>query len=239
LAEAGKVSVTRTFTLEPFLAGDYKIPPLKIRYKKKGESEKHDFETEEATISVTSVLPSDTAQAGLQEIAPPVRLPRTLRSVLPWIAAPLAALLAGTAWWLYRKRCERLMPPPPPRPPYDIALEALDRLLAEHLLELGDYKQFYFRVSDILRRFIEHRFGLHAPERTTEEFLAELDRSKALPERHQMLLQDFLDHCDLVKFAKHEPESEEISRTVESCRDFVVETREADRRARMAAEGAA
>jgi len=112
--------------------------------------------------------------------------------------------------------------------PDEIAFKELDTLLAEDLLSRGKVKLFHLRISDILRRYIENRFGLKAPERTTEEFLTELTRDmqmqKALLGDHKSLLGEFLNQFDLVKFAKHEPSIAESGMTVTVCREFIWET---------------
>ena len=56
-------------------------------------------------------------------------------------------------------------------PAHEQAYRELERLLARELIEKGQVKEFYAGVSGVLRRYIENRFGLKAPERTTEEFL--------------------------------------------------------------------
>ena len=67
---------------------------------------------------------------------------------------------------------------------------------------IEDPERFAVEVSEAARKYLEDRFGLRAPERTTEEFLAELSGSVALDGRHKELLADFLTRCDLVKFAR-------------------------------------
>jgi hypothetical protein len=78
-----------------------------------------------------------------------------------------------------------------------------------------------------LRRYIENRFGIHAPGQTTEEFLSWQSRhaDSALERRHQLLLTQFLKHCDLVKFAELQPSEAEIQKTFDACKEFILETR--------------
>jgi len=113
--------------------------------------------------------------------------------------------------------------------PEEIALRELEQLLAENLLGRGKIKLFHLRISDILRHYIENRFGFKAPERTTEEFLTELSMARShknsLLGSHKTLLADFLIHCDLVKFAKHEPTIAESEKTVSICREFIEKTK--------------
>ncbi len=225
LEGTGKVAIARQYTLEPFLAGEYKVPPLKVQFWKTGESEKHDAETEELSVSVTSVLPQDGKQPTLREILSPVGLPRSYRWLLYLIPAALGGAVASIlVLLLRRRRGKERVALEKQIPPHERALSDLEALIAARLVEQGDYKEFYFRLSLILRRYIEGRFGLHAPERTTEEFLTELGASDALTGNHKLLLRDFLKHCDLVKFAKLEPGYQETQEATDSCRRFVLDT---------------
>ena len=107
------------------------------------------------------------------------------------------------------------------------------------LVEKGLYKDYYIRVSDVLRHYMEEEFQLRAPERTTEEFLAELQHNAVLGLQEQLLLRAFLRHCDLVKFAKAEPSSEEIRETFQTCEKFIIDSEAAHRAAKKAAAQAA
>jgi hypothetical protein len=101
----------------------------------------------------------------------------------------------------------------------------LKALVEENLVEAGKIKEFYERISSILRHYIEHRFDLRAPERTTEEFLAELKYTEVLSVSDKESLEEFLTHCDLVKFAKHSPATEQIQQTFDLVKDFIEKTK--------------
>jgi hypothetical protein len=134
-----------------------------------------------------------------------------------WLWVLLAVIVAGgVALWLWKRRkvttaAEVIVPPSP----LEVALAALRRLREENL----PVDVFYTRLSNIVRQYIEGRFGLRAPERTTEEFLAEA----ALPEQHMKLLRPFLQECDLVKFAKFTPGEADRHRAFEAAEKFVTE----------------
>ena len=85
-------------------------------------------------------------------------------------------------------------------------------------------------ISNILRHYIEDRFDLRAPERTTEEFLIELQWSDDLGEPDKNDLGEFLTHCDLVKFAKHKPKTEQIQQTFDLVKNFIEKTKSDDRK---------
>lgn len=110
------------------------------------------------------------------------------------------------------------------RSAHEIAYEQLESLLSEKLIDKGEIKLFYLNLSNILRHYIENRFGLRAPEQTTEEFLASIHFNDILTANQKGMLKGFLQHCDLVKFAEHRPTNEDIQKTFDSCKEFIVET---------------
>ena len=141
----------------------------------------------------------------------------------------LLLIILGIAGFLYwQKIAGNKKPREVQLRPEEIALQELKRLLAEDLLTRGEIKLFHLRISDILRHYIENRFGLKAPERTTEEFLTELSMARlqkdAFPSSHKKLLADFLIHCDLVKFAKFKPQPSENEEAITRAYDFVKDT---------------
>ncbi|MCX8156074.1 MAG: hypothetical protein N3J91_06480 [Verrucomicrobiae bacterium] len=157
----------------------------------------------------------------LRPLKPPVDIPSGW-AWLGWVAACL--LLAALAWGLWRWWQKRRLAPPaaaaPPLPPH---VEARRRLEAAWQL-LGDPERFTVAVSAALRWYLERRFHLPAPERTTEEFLQDLQRTLLLQPRHKELLADFLTECDLIKFARFEPTEEALRRLHAAALRLVDET---------------
>jgi len=108
-----------------------------------------------------------------------------------------------------------------------VALAALDALRARKLVEHGAFKDFYSTLSDIVRRYLEDRFHVRAPEMTTEEFLLTTSRDGRLAAPHRRLLGEFLTESDMVKFARHVPTIADSARAFEAARRFVDDTTEA------------
>lgn len=104
------------------------------------------------------------------------------------------------------------------------AEEAARRRLQAALAWIEDPERFTVEVSEAARKYLEDRFGLRAPERTTEEFLAELSGSVALDGRHKELLADFLTRCDLVKFARAVVDRSELEALHQAAVRLVEET---------------
>ena len=226
LIEGNRTRQVRSYLLEPFLSGDYIIPAMKFGFSKKGEEGEHELETEPLTLTVRSLLPEAAAELKIHEIAPPEELPG--EPVPTWWlvlgGGALVLLAVGGYLLVKRRRADRTLVPVIPA--HELAFQQLEALVAENLPEQQRIKEFYSRISDILRHYIENRFGLHAPEQTTEEFLGALSATRTLTPPQKELLRAFLKHCDLVKFAEHIPGDEDIQRTFDGCKHFILETRE-------------
>jgi hypothetical protein len=148
-----------------------------------------------------SHLPSAIANTNdIRAIKPPVEIP--YEWLWLWITLAVAVLCAAAvmAWFLLRKK--RAMPTPIPVVPPHIRAK---QRLAEALAFLSDPNRFCTLVADTTRVYLEERFSLRAPERTTEEFLVELRTSPHLTPDQKQSLGAFLESCDLVKFARFEP----------------------------------
>ncbi len=229
LAGDNRKKVTRSYVLEPFLSGEYKIPPLKASFWKNGEKEtdRHEVESEEIVVTVKSLLPEKMAELKMHDIVPPVGLPRSFDAgTVAAVAAGALAILSLVGFFIYR-RLKASKPASAVRTPaHEIAYDELSSLVSQDLIEKGEIKRFYQGISDILRRYIENRFGLAAPEQTTEEFLNSLKSSTGVIAQYKSLLQNFLAGCDLVKFAEHRPSAEDIQLMFDSCKAFIAGTEE-------------
>lgn len=221
LDRQGNLISTRRYTLEPFLPGAYVIPPLTVFFAEQGGGAPLSLSSEEIPIEVTSVLPTQLGEQDIEEISGPEKMPA--RRVI-WVGIGIAAL-AGVGGILLYLRLRRLSPgaAEPEVAPWDGALKALEQLLSQRLFEQGKHRELYGAISDLARRYVEQRFRVRAPEQTTEEFLQQVQASEALS-GYKPLLQDFLFHCDLVKFARYQPSGQEVEQTVRACRSFITGT---------------
>lgn len=118
-----------------------------------------------------------------------------------WLVPALIVLVlaAATFFWLRRRKKSGLTFRKPPAP-HEKALKALREL--EVLIQEDQEMEFVNRVSLVVREYIQDRFALRAPHRSTEEFLIEARHSEKLGAADQELLGRFLAQCDLVKFAR-------------------------------------
>jgi hypothetical protein len=214
----------REYSLAVTTSGSLTVPSLTVQVQE-GDTPQP-LATDPFSITVTALVPAQADLSAVKDIAPPVPLVR--RGIPPWVwivTGGLAGvgLLAG-GWWWYRRRQLAAAVPLVQRPAHMLALAALEHLQRQDLMGQERIEEFYVRVSTILRRYIELRFGLRAPEQTTEEFLASALATGGLIAAHRDLLGAFLQHCDLVKFARHRPTPSAMEETFESAKTFVEHT---------------
>lgn len=219
----GKRVTVRWFTLVGWEVGHHLVPTPPVAYRVAGE-ELATAPGDEARISIESLVEA-AESADIRDIAPPEPIPVDWR--LPALVAGLVAVLAGLlglAWWFVRGRTAAAPGQREPAP-HERAEHALAVLAAGRQLERGAFKEYYAELSGIVRRYLEDRFGVRAPEMTTEEFLMATARGDALRPDHRALLGEFLAESDLVKFARHRPTIEAAERALAAARRFVADTR--------------
>jgi hypothetical protein len=138
-----------------------------------------------------------------------------------WWMVPLlvAAILIYYLWRRRRARPAELTPEVV-IPPHERAWARLQKALEL----IGQPKPFTIEVSDAVRFYLEERFNFRAPERTTEEFLNELQSTPRLSASQKQSLAVFLERCDLVKFARYEPGLSELKQLHEAALQLVRET---------------
>jgi hypothetical protein len=181
--------------------------------------------TEPLAIEVGSLLANEPNAQPKPETQPVVVMQDdyTLLYVLGGIA--LAGLIALVTWLLARylqRRVKPAPPPPPPRPPWEIAASKLAdlRRRKQRMVEEGKAAQFVDEVSDVVREYLGGRFGFDGLETTTDEMLLLLRRGHC----NVGLWQEvgaYLRRCDLVKFAKVEPDQDEADLVFAKAQDIV------------------
>ncbi len=222
-ADGDKLVTRRWFKLVSYTPGDETIPGFPIKYRLPG-GELQDASAGETVVIVDSLLAKEPKANDIRDIAPPVPIPWDWRPTA--IAAggvlALAALVAGVYLLVNRRRRAAQVPP---RPAHEVALEALARLRAQRMIEAGRFEEYYVSLSSIVRTYAETRFGLRAPEMTTEEFLVAMQRDRRLTGEQRSMLGDFLAESDLVKFARHHPAPDAAERAYAAARRFIEESR--------------
>jgi len=150
------------------------------------------------------------------DIAPPVDyslIPTWLIFVASFVAL---SLIGGLIWWFIQRRRKRAVPPQLPR---DRALAALGA--AAHDIHTINPYQFSIRVSDILRHYVTDQYGLPVTRQTSVEFLERMNQAEHFSEDEKRLLADFLNRCDLIKFARYDATPSDSQLLLEEATRFV------------------
>ncbi len=251
VARAGADILTRTvdgglhrehgLELEFFLPGEHDLPGARVSFLASSSADDsveevsapdapvgvQTVETEPLTLVVRPPPGPPPSQAELRSITrlDPIELPTVWSA--RWWTAPLLTLIVVLATVLLL-RCLRR-----PRPgvdlraaPHEWARQQIAALVADELVQKGRVQEFYYRISGIVRGYIERRFGICAPEMTTEEFLASAAGDRRFHTGVAEQLDCFLSACDLVKYACRKPRSEESDTVLRTAGDFVEQTRE-------------
>lgn len=212
------------FRLEPLRPDPLELSINPVRFRQGKDPSWIEQPWKPITVHVTTDVASPSLGEA-RDITPIRLLPEPAGQQRPWlvVGASLAALLfflLGLGAW---RRALRPLPEPPLLP-HEWAARELERLDALKLPQAREVERYHTLLSDVLRHYLERRFGLHAPEWTTPEFLDTLRRSSRLPEEQQELLREFLGRCDLAKFARADYSVGECQAAGRAAREFIART---------------
>lgn len=223
----GSMKITDRYLITSFDSGSYAIPPFYAGVASGDSLLKYFSDYSFLDVIRPDVAPQDTTDV-IYDIIPPRGAPVTFREVLPWV---VIALIAAVIVWLLARFLPRnplrrfVRPPAPPEPAHIVALRDLQVLREEELWQKGEIKEYYSRLSDILRRYIDGRFSISSPELTTDETVRMLQKAAVTTPGQMALVKELLSVSDMVKFAKYLPDSTVHVTFMENAVRFVEETR--------------
>ena len=229
-ADDGSTLQRRRFKVTTYDTGRQSIPHLKfVAMGRDGSVDT--LYTPEITVQVASLL-SDTTETEVRPLKALIPAPKLWHRLALWAAAILLLVVLPLvyAWRRYlARRAARLLeaaaPVVPLRPAHLVALDELDRIKSLGLIEKGEIKLFHELVSTAIRNYIAAGFGIDALEMTTWEVLFALGNKLPVKDRLYDSYRDFLEACDLVKFAKYKPPLVEINSVFNLTYDLVEKTR--------------
>ena len=175
-----------------------------------------------AAAAITAMTAMTAIAAAAIDDIRDIRGPKSifpLWQVLAWVAAGLLLAGAAYAWWRWTRRRRA----PRPLELYEIALQRLEE--ARTLMQPSSVREFSIAISDVVRQYIEAALRITATHRTTEEFLHDLLQSSNIAlAAHRNLLAEFLNQCDMAKFAGVSLSRQIIESLHQSARSFVIES---------------
>jgi len=221
----GRKIMERWYQLKTDLVGSYIIPGAVFSYKN-AKGEKRELKTAQIFIEVKSVIEDKETAKDIKDIK---SLELIKRDYTPFIILSIAGLLllviiiVGVYFYRLKHRKTKLSQL---KPAHELAMEELDQLQKEGLIVKGIYKEHYFKLSEVFRRYLERRFHFQAVEKTTEEILPEISNLKGFNEKVKSGAKHFLYNTDLVKFAKYIPDTKDVDREYQEAVNFIEETKE-------------
>jgi len=211
-----------------YASGTIEIPPLTIKYASPSDDEgvepsfEHELSVDALQLEVLSALTSQDSVMSPRDItaalipAPAPLSPGVWAAIIGGGALALALIALFIVW--IRRMINR---PARPVAPEIWALRQLSFLEADALVQQWRPKAFYYGLSEIVRTYIERQFRLAAPEMTTEEFLGALASDRGALPYDAGILREFLEACDLVKYAAFEPLPDDGQNAIGIARAFV------------------
>jgi hypothetical protein len=218
-APSGTTHYRARIVVAIYKTGDFDFPALPFALQDPDGKESQ-VSSPEVKVRITSVLAKNDLD--LRDLKKQAELEEPSRWLL-WMALGTGTLAAVLLIWWWIKRRRR---PPAASPlihsevdPLDQAEADLRALIGQPLQDKGAVKQFYVRLSDIMKRAVEAGYGIQTVEKTTMEIVAALETltagGSAMPESaDQDRIEFLLLACDMVKFARYIPSPSEIEEVV-------------------------
>ncbi|WP_436491457.1 hypothetical protein [Chitinophaga sp. ARDCPP14] len=198
----------QTFTLTSFDSGHWDIPSMRFEVFSGANA------TPDSAITLPIGIDVNTVAVDTTKAFKPIKeIKGVAWSIWDYwlyivIGAAAVLIIGGLIWYL---RTRKKTPPviqTPTVSPYEIAVQELKALKEEKVWQQGDIKQYYTRLTDILRTYFEHQFSIAALEQTSEELLQNIKPVTKLNQQRDKL-RSLLAIADLAKFAKLQPTADE------------------------------
>ena len=217
---------TKKYALIQFDSGDYFLPQQQVMVD--------GFSKIAALIPIrVNTVEVDTLKQNLYDIKPLTAVEKDYAALISRILWGLAIglLLLGMLYtYLFQKRKKELKARE--LPPFERAIEELKALENERLTKQEEFKAYYSRLTEVVRRYLEEEAKIDALESTSEELLSKLTLRKDagsldLDNNTLKSLRTVLQNADLVKFAKSLPEVHTATEDRKVVQHVVIETKEA------------
>lgn len=224
-SDSGGTELQTTFTFTSFDSGSHVIPIIN-GYLENPDGSIDTVTFDAGKLEVTTIQ-IDTTSYKPFDVKDQMVYPYTVKEFLPWggmLIAFVAIVLLVLRWWKrWRKKRSLFGKVVEPDSPYIAALKELEKIRNQKLWQNNQMKLYYTRITDVLREYIEARFGLQAMEKTSAEILKEL-LPAGIDKNEYDSLKELLEVADLVKFAKYVPSELENENAIPRAIRFISST---------------
>lgn len=206
--------------------GAYSIPAIKIKYHvPKDEQEKYgkdgEVKTSKIFLDIQSVLTPEDKKKDIEDIKPIEEI-AVLDPNTVFLIAIFGILLLVGIYFFIRKN----MKPKPPIPAHEIAFKELEKIKTNELEKKEDLKIYYFKISELVRVYIKHRFAIDALEKEYTDIESDLLANKDLNKTHLEFIKEFMSTTDFYKFTDYKSEKSKAVEIFENTYKFIDQTKE-------------
>ena len=223
IKKSGQYEYHQLVNLIVFDTGQIYLPQFQFLVDNNG---KLDTITSAPIIIYVAGVKIDTTK-DIKPIKEPLKIPYTFKEVLPFvIGALIFAIIVGLIIWFIKNR-KKKKPTIDEKyllPPHIWAFKELDKLQHDKLWQTGEVKNYYSRLTDIARTYIELRYKIPAMEKTTDELMSSMHKG-IMKQTLKKELNDVLNLSDFVKFAKAQPDFMENESSIKIVKDFIDKTK--------------
>jgi hypothetical protein len=213
---------SRWYKLQADISGSYILPSIKIVYQDNGKEEKT-LQTSEIFIEVQAVGTDKTSTAlgnDIKDIKEIELSPVSYQKIIIMISILL--IVIGVLVYL-RLRKQKVIVPEVTISPYEKAIQGLSILRQIELTTEEDQKKYYFKISEIIRLYVEEEFDFPASDRTNEEIRKNVSKIKVFTQSNRNTFLEILTKADLVKFANIQPSIEDGQSILLATENFIEE----------------
>lgn len=222
----GRWLIEEKYLITAFDTGVYVIPSMPVKIINQDYNNVLRTDPVSFVVNTYQVDP----QKGNYDIVFPYDAPWTFREILPyvlWSLLGVGLVLAGIWFWQRRKKNKPLFAVKKEEiPPYVKAIRSLDGIKEEKLWQAGREKEYYTRLTDTVRLYLDEEFGIAALEQTSGEIVSALKERTEIEAKERERMEELLSTADFVKFAKYTPLQDENARYLDTAYDFVNSTHE-------------
>lgn len=203
--QENSVSTKFIYVFSKYDSAEVTIPSLPVKYKAKNDTSFQSVNTNPVSFTVHTLSINEAEE--IKDVKEPVTIPLDWKLIALYVVIGL--IIIALAVYLYKKYKKKKEAAPVEKkvvriPAHVLALQELEQLDQKKLWQNGEVKEYHSEITEIIRRYFEKRFHLHALEMTTGEVITQLSERNGT-ENIKELTRDFLNNADLVKFAKYQP----------------------------------
>ena len=222
LTEGGTWKLTQTLTLTSFDSGYVALPPLTL---KAGNEE-----ASSQALAIAVDFPELSEEQDYYDIKEPLEPPFNWVPVL--IGAAIVIALGAAIWFLIRwfknRKNKQELTPEQMLTPYEYAQLQITEIEQEQLWQAGKIKEYYSRLTDVMRLYMERQMDINAMESTADELIDKMHEIR-LPKELQERINELLHLSALVKYAKEKPGVGQNEAALKTTKDFLEQTKPAEK----------